>query len=185
MEILGRLKKFKGLSAVVTYTFVRSEFTDKKGEYIPSSWDNRHLLTLTATRNFAKNWDLGLKWRFIGGAPYTPWDLERSALKSAWDVQGSGYLDYSRFNKERFSAFHQLDLRVDKSWYYNNWSLMLYFDIQNAYNFKADQQEYLVRQEDGNGNPLTDPANPGKYLLKTIESRGGTVLPTIGIMIEF
>jgi outer membrane receptor for ferrienterochelin and colicin len=185
MEILGRLKKFKGLSAVVTYTFVRSEFTDKKGEFIPSSWDNRHLLTLTATRNFAKNWDLGLKWRFIGGAPYTPWDLERSALKSAWDVQGSGYLDYSRFNKERFSAFHQLDLRVDKSWYYNNWSLMLYFDIQNAYNFKADQQEYLVRQEDGNGNPLTDPENPGKYLLKTIESRGGTVLPTIGIMIEF
>ncbi len=185
MEILGRLKKFKGLSGVITYTFVRSEFTDKKGEYIPSSWDNRHLLTLTATRNFKKNWDLGLKWRYIGGAPYTPWDLERSAIKAAWDVQGIGYPDYSKFNKLRFKAFHQLDLRVDKSWYYNQWSLMLYFDIQNAYNFKADQQYYLVRQEDAGGNPLIDPANPNKYLLKTIESSGGTVLPTIGIMIEF
>jgi outer membrane receptor for ferrienterochelin and colicin len=185
MEILGRLKKYKGLSAVVTYTFVRSEFTDKKGEYIPSSWDNRHLLTITATRNFKKNWDLGLRWRYIGGAPYTPWDLNRSALKAAWDAKGMGYLDYSRFNKERLSAFHQLDLRVDKSWYYNNWSLMLYFDIQNAYNFKAEQQDYLIRQEDANAKPLTDPTNSNKYLLKTLASSGGTVLPTIGIMIEF
>ncbi len=185
LELMGRLKKYKGLSAIVTYTFVRSEFTDKKGVFIPSSWDNRHLITITATQNLKKNWDMGLRWRYIGGAPYTPWDLDRSALKTAWDVQGNGYLDYSKFNKERLSAFHQLDLRVDKSWYYNKWSLMLYFDIQNAYNFKSDQQDYLIRQEDSTGKPLTDPYNPNKYLLKTIAGSGGTVLPTIGIMIEF
>ena len=185
MEILGRIKKYKGLNAVITYTFVRSEFTDKKGEYLPSSWDNRHLITITATQNMSKNWDLGLKWRFIGGAPYTPWDLTRSAIKTAWDAQGNGYLDYSKFNKARLKPFHQLDLRVDKSWYYNNWSLMLYFDVQNAYNFKADQQDYLVRVEDATGAPMTDPSDSGKYLLKTIISSGGTVLPAIGIMVEF
>ena len=185
MEILGRLKEFKGINATITYTFVRSEFTDKKGKYIPSSWDNRHLLTITATRSLKKNWDLGLKWRYLGGAPYTPWDLERSAIKTAWDAQGIGYLDYSKFNKERLGAFHQLDIRVDKSWYYNKWSLMLYFDVQNAYNFKSDQQDYLVRAEDGNGTPLTDPNDPNKYLLKTLKNASGTVLPTLGIMIEF
>ena len=184
-EILGRIKKYKSLNAVVTYTFVRSEFTDQKGEFIPSSWDNRHLLTITGTRNFKKNWDLGLRWRYIGGAPYTPWDLNRSAIKTAWDAQGIGYLDYSKFNKARLNAFHQLDLRVDKSWYYNKWSLMLYFDVQNAYNFKADQQNYLVRVEDAGGNPVTDPNDSGRYLLKTIKATGGTVLPTIGIMVEF
>ena len=184
-EILGRVKKYKSLNAVVTYTFVRSEFTDQKGEFIPSSWDNRHLFTITGTRNLKKNWDVGLRWRYIGGAPYTPWDLNRSAIKSAWDAQGIGYLDYSKFNKLRLNAFHQLDLRVDKSYYYKKWSLMLYFDIQNAYNFKADQQDYLVRVEDGVGNPVTDPNDSGKYLLKTIKATGGTVLPTIGIMVEF
>jgi hypothetical protein len=143
------------------------------------------LLTITATRSFKKNWDLGLKWRYLGGAPYTPWDLKRSAIKTAWDAQGIGYLDYSRFNRERLNAFHQLDLRVDKSWYYNKWSLMLYFDVQNAYNFKSDQQDYLVRAEDGNGKPLTDPNDPNKYLLKTLKNTSGTVLPTLGIMIEF
>ena len=184
-ELLGRIKKYKGLSGVITYTYVRSEFTDKKGEYIPSSWDNRHLLTITATRNLKKNWDMGFRWRYIGGAPYTPWDLGRSAIKTAWDAQGIGYLDYSKFNKARLNAFHQLDLRVDKSWYYNKWSLMLYFDVQNAYNFKADQQDYLVRVEDAGGNPVTDPNDSSRYLLKTIKSTGGTVLPTIGIMVEF
>ncbi len=184
-EVLGRLKKYKKLSAVATYTFVRSEFTDIHGVYLPSSWDNRHLLTITATRNLSKNWDFGMKWRYIGGAPYTPWDLNRSAIKTAWDAQGIGYLDYSKFNKARLNAFHQLDIRVDKSWYYNKWSLMLYFDIQNAYNFKSDRQDYLVRVEDAGGNPVTDPNNSGKYLLKTIKSSGGTVLPTIGIMVEF
>ena len=184
-EVLGRLKKYKKLSAVATYTFVRSEFTDIHGVYLPSSWDNRHLLTITATRNLSKNWDFGMKWRYIGGAPYTPWDLNRSAIKAAWDAQGIGYLDYSKFNKSRLNAFHQLDIRVDKSWYYNKWSLMLYFDIQNAYNFKSDRQDYLVRVEDAGGNPVTDPNNSGKYLLKTIKSSGGTVLPTIGIMVEF
>lgn len=185
IEILGRIKAFKGINAVITYTFVRSEFTDKTGNYIPSSWDNRHLLTITGTRNFRKNWDLGFKWRYIGGAPYTPWNLERSAIKTAWDAQGIGYPDYSKFNQQRLKAFHQLDIRVDKSWYYNKWSLMLYFDVQNAYNFKSDQQDYLVRAEDGNGNPLTDPNDPNKYLLKTLKNNSGTVLPTLGIMIEF
>ena len=185
VEILGRLKEYKGINAVITYTFVRSEFTDKKGEYIPSSWDNRHLLTITATRSFKKNWELGLKWRYLGGTPYTPWDIERSAIKTAWDAQGTGYLDYSKFNKERLTAFHQLDLRVDKSYYYNKWSLMLYFDVQNAYNFKADQPDYLVRVEDINGKPLTDPNDPNKYLLKMLKNSSGTVLPTLGIMIEF
>lgn len=184
-EILGRIKEFKGINAVITYTFVRSEFTNKNGVYIPSSWDNRHLLTVTGTRSFKKNWELGFKWRYIGGAPYTPWDIQRSAVKTAWDAQGIGYIDYSKFNELRLKSFHQLDLRVDKSWYYNKWSLMLYFDVQNAYNFKADRQDYLVRAEDGTGKPITDPNDPNKYLLKTLKSDSGTVLPTIGIMIEF
>jgi len=185
MEILGRIKKYKGLSAVITYTWVRSEFTTKNGDYIPSSWDNRNLLTITATQTFKKNWDLGFRWRYIGGAPFTPWDLTKSAIKTAWDAQGIGYLDYSKFNTQRLTAFHQLDLRVDKAWYYNKWSLMLYFDVQNVYNFQAEQPDYLERVEDANGNPVTDPSDPNKYLLKTIKNTVGTVLPTLGIMVEF
>ena len=62
---------------------------------------------------------------------------------------------------------------------------MLYFDVQNAYNFKSDQPDYLVKATDDNGAALTDPNDPNKYLLKTLKNESGTVLPTLGIMIEF
>ncbi len=184
-ELLSRFRDLLGFRGVLTYTYVRSEFTDIHGDYVPSAWDNRHLLTLTSTRSFKKSWDFGFKWRFIGGAPYTPWDIGKSSIKAAWDAQGRGYLDYRQFNKFRLEAFQQLDIRVDKAWYYKKWSLMLYLDIQNVCNFKADVPPYLVQQTDASGIPLTDPNDSSRYLLKTITNASGTVLPTIGIMIEF
>jgi len=185
IELLGRLKEFEKTNMVFSYTFVRSEFRDLNSRWIPSSWDNRHLFNVTATKKFNKNWDMGFKWRYVGGAPYTPYDLEKSAVKSAWDLQGQGYLDYSRFNTERLKAFHQLDIRVDKQFFFRGWSLMLYADVQNVYNHKADQPALLIRESDANGNPVTDPGNPDKYLLKYLEGEAGTVLPTIGVIVEF
>ena len=185
IELLGRLKEFKNLNLVFSYTFVRSEFKSVHSGIIPSSWDNKHLFNFTANKKFKRNWDIGMKWRFVGGAPYTPYDLDKSSFKEAWDLQGQGYQDYSRFNTLRLKAFHQLDLRVDKQYFFNAWSLMLYADVQNIYNHKADQPDLLIRESDGNGLPVTDPSDPSKYSLKFIENEAGTVLPTIGIIIEF
>jgi outer membrane receptor for ferrienterochelin and colicin len=185
LELLARLKEFKKTNLVFSYTFVRSEFKGLDSRMIPSSWDNKHLINMTATRKFKRNWDVGMKWRFVGGAPYTPYDLEKSSYKAAWDLQGQGYLDYSEFNTRRLKAFHQLDLRVDKQYFYTGWSLMLYADVQNLYNHKADQPALLIRESDSNKLPVTDPLNPLKYSLKYLDNESGTVLPTIGIIVEF
>ncbi len=185
VEFLARLKEFKRINLVFSYTFVRSEFLGINSVMIPSSWDNKHLINLTATKKFDRNWDLGLKWRLVGGAPYSPYDLEKSANKAAWDVQGQGYLDYSKFNTLRLKAFHQLDIRIDKEYFYTGWSLMFYLDVQNVYDQKADQPAILIRESDSNGIPLTDPLNPMKYKLKYLNNTTGTVLPTVGIIVEF
>jgi hypothetical protein len=185
LELLARLKEFRKINMVFSYTFVRSEFSGLNSRVIPSSWDNKHLLNITATRKLGRNWDLGMKFRFVGGAPYTPYDLEKSSYKAAWDLQGQGYLDYSEFNSKRLNAFHQLDLRIDKQYFFTGWSLMLYADVQNVYNHKADQPPLLIRESDDNKLPVTDPSNSLKYSLKYLDSESGTVLPTIGIIIEF
>jgi hypothetical protein len=185
IELLGRLKEFKRINLVFSYTYVRSEFMGLDSKMIPSAWDNKHLFNLTATRRFNRNWDVGMKWRFVGGAPYTPYDYEKSSYKEAWDLQGRGYLDYSKFNTERLNAFHQLDLRIDKQYFYSGWSLMIYVDVQNVYNHKADQPPILLRESDANGLPVTDPTDPLKYSLKYLNDEAGTVLPTIGVIIEF
>jgi outer membrane receptor for ferrienterochelin and colicin len=187
-ELLARERSFKGFNIIATYTFVRSQFQDKKGKYIPSAWDNKHILVATVNRSLKKNWDLGLKWRYVGGTPYTPYDTVLSALKVAWDVRGRGYPDYNQYNSNRLKPFHQLDIRIDKSYYYKNFSMRFYIDIENAYNYAADQQPDLLKVLDSNGQPvIVNPtASPAlqRYQLKTLKTYAGTVLPTIGIIVE-
>lgn len=191
LEIFGRLLDLKKFNVILSYTLVWSEFKNtvlksNEEKYIPTSWDNRHIFNLTATRNFKKNWDVGFKWRFVGAAPYTPFDYSKSEIKDAWDVTGTPYPDYSKFNSLRLKPYHQLDIRIDKQYFFKKWSLMAYIDVQNLYNFKAFEPDKLVRNSIINpGSDDLDEAN-GRYNLSYIPSDGsGTILPTIGIIIEF
>jgi hypothetical protein len=182
VEVLGRLKEVRGTNLVFSYTFVRSEFKGPGQEYIPTAWDNRHLFSLTATTKLKRNWDAGVKWRFVGGAPYTPYNESFSSLRSVWDLTGQGVKDFDNYNMERLKPFHQLDIRVDKQFYFSRWSLMLYADVQNVYNHQADQPAILIRES---RDPVIDSADPSRYMLKYISGTVGTVLPTIGIIVEF
>ncbi|MDD4596508.1 MAG: TonB-dependent receptor [Lentimicrobiaceae bacterium] len=173
------------INVILSYTYVRSEFTGANNDLIPSAWDNRHLFNAIVSKDFKRNWYLGLKWRFVGGSPYTPWDLDRSSLISAWNSRRQGFLDYSRFNTLRQKNFQQLDLRVDKQYFFGKWSLNLYMDIQNLYNFTQDGPPNLITQTDDFGNNLIDPLDSNRYLMKNIVNESGTVLPTIGIIVEF
>jgi outer membrane receptor for ferrienterochelin and colicin len=183
-ELYYREKLNRIFDVTLSYTWVRSSFEDKHGVFIPSAWDNRNIVNLTVLASMQRNWDIGIKWRFVGGAPYTPYDISRSTLIEAWDATGQGYLDYNKYNTERLKVFHQLDLRVDKMYYFKKWSLNVYLDVQNLYNFKAQQPDVLVQERDANGNPKIQPTDPTRYILKYLPSESGTVLPTIGIIVE-
>ncbi|GAB4134761.1 MAG: TonB-dependent receptor [Bacteroidia bacterium] len=185
LEFLIQQKLYKGFYGILAYTMVRSEFKTKNDTYAPSAWDNGHIVSLTAGKKFKKGWELGFRWRFQGGTPYTPYNVALSSLKSVWDVAGRGIPDYSLLNTLRFQPIHQLDMRVDKKWYVKKFSLNLYFDVQNVYNSQLELQPYLTVVKDANGNPVTDPNNPNAYQIKYIENTSGTVLPTIGIIFEF
>jgi outer membrane receptor for ferrienterochelin and colicin len=185
VEFLARINNQKNLNGNISYTLVRSEFKDvKTGEFIPSSWDSRHLLTIFGTYKLKGNWIVGGKFRFVGGLPFTPYDLEKSSLVTAWDAQGGPYLDYSKFNSERFASFNQLDVRIDKVFYLKKFTAKIYIDIQNAYNFQAEQNDIVVRDKDSNGNYLTLD-NGTRYSLRSLKNTTGTVLPTLGITLEF
>jgi hypothetical protein len=172
-------------SVVISYTFVRSEFKDKEGMYAASSWDSKNIIISTISQKFKAGWQAGIKWRYSGGLPYTPYDLEKSAIRSAWDVTKQPYVDYTQLNAYRYSPFHQLDIRIDKVFYFENASLKLYVDVQNLYNFKSEDQG-IITNLDEDGNPMIDPDDPSKYVLRTIDTGGsGTILPTIGLILDF
>jgi hypothetical protein len=184
VEVLAQDKSLMGFNVILSYTFVISKFTDKFNEFVPSAWDNRNIINLTVLRGFKKNWDIGAKWRYVGGAPYTPADIQSSSFVPAWDARGREVPDYNRFNELRLAAFHQLDIRVDKTYFFKKWSLNLYLDIQNVYNFQAENPPNYTNLDQSGNKVYSDPPANQYYQLRTIDSASGTVLPSIGIIVE-
>ncbi len=184
LEFLLQQKLYKGFYGLLSYTWVRSEFKDKNGVYTASAWDNKHLVSVTGGKKFGKNWELGIRWLYTGGSPYTPFDERRTVYRENWDVRPYGVPDYDRLNTQRISAFHQLDIRVDKKYFFKNWSLDVYLDILNAYNHVTTFQDNIDVERDGNGAPLIDPDAPDYYIPKYIQNTYGQLLPTIGIIVE-
>ncbi len=186
LEFLAQQRLFKDFYGIAALTLVRSEFTNSNTTgFIPSSWDNKFIVSLTAGKRFDKNWEIGTRWRFLGGTPYTPFNLEESSLISNWELRNSGILDFNQINAIRLDPFHQLDLRIDKKYFFKRWNLNWYLDIQNLYNFQAEQAPLLIPVRASDGSILVDPNDPSRYQLKLLSNTAGTILPTVGIIIEF
>lgn len=185
IEFYAQQKLTRSIYGILSYTYYRSQFRDKEGKLISSAWDNRHLLSITAGKKFPRNWEAGLKFRLLGGAPYTPYDVFLSSRKVVWDVTQQGIFDWGKLNSQRNPASHGLDLRVDKKWFFKKWTLNTYLDIQNVYNFQAKSQAYLDVRRDSAGNPLVSTTNPDEYQTYEIENTSGNVLPSVGVMVEF
>ena len=75
---------------------------------------------------------------------------------------------YGEVNTARRPSFHQLDLRVDKRWVYQDWMFSAYLDIQNVYNSR---------------NP-TDQFYNYNFRQKRL-SQGMPLVPIIGMRAEF
>ncbi|HOV12400.1 MAG TPA: TonB-dependent receptor, partial [Bacteroidales bacterium] len=185
IEVMAQQKLYKGFYGIVTYTFVKSEFKDKNNKYVSSSWDNEHIVNITVGKSFKHYWDVGLKWRFSKGSPYTPYDYESTRTIANWNVRYMGIFDYEQLNAIRAKPFHSLDVRVDKKFFWKFLTLNIYVDIQNIYNFKSDQAPIIDLVRDENGDPLIDPVDPTKYQAKYIDNPAGNILPTLGLIIEF
>ncbi|MDG1934572.1 MAG: TonB-dependent receptor [Flavobacteriales bacterium] len=185
VELLAQQKMSSSIYGILSVTYYRSRFEDKKGNLVASTWDNRFILNMTAGKKFKRNIELGLKYRYSGGAPYTPIDLINSSNKAIWDINQRGVLDYNLLNTKRLNGQHGLDIRVDKKWFFKSWSLNAYIDIENILNAKRQlPSEYGI---DPNLGPLV--AGTGEtsdsYPLYEIVNNSGTVLPSIGLLIEF
>ena len=182
LEVMLRWFGMGRFTALASYTWYRSQFEDPAtGIYIPSAWDYRHLFTLSGTYKLPKNWDIGLKFRLMGGAPYTPYDEYTSSLVPAWDATARPYYDYDRYNTGRLKTFYEADIRVDKSFYFKGVMLGFYVDLQNVLNFKYDNPPVLI----STGEKYVDNDGTERYRMKYIAQQSGVILPTLGITVEF
>jgi len=130
LETLFRFKPTSRLFGWLSYTLSRSTRVDGPGEASHLFvYDQTHNLTLLASYDLGRGWQLGGRFRYTSGNPYTP------CVGGILQAGAGSYVcrtgdDFS----ERMPAFHQLDVRVDKTWSFQSWKLTTYLDVQNAYN---------------------------------------------------
>jgi TonB family protein len=129
-ELLLRYKPLGRLFGWVAYTLSRSERQDAAGDaaYL-FDYDQTHILTALGSYKLGRGWQVGARFRYISGTPYTP------VIGGVMDYDAGAYspINSDARNSGRTGAFHQLDMRVDKTWTFSAWKLSAYLDIQNTY----------------------------------------------------
>lgn len=114
-----------GLYGFLNYSFSNSNFTALAGNEKPGSFDPVHSFTLIGGYQIKDDWLIGLKFKYSGGKPYTPIDVEKS--KSL----GRGFFKTNEFNSERYPYYMRIDVRVDKKFNFRKISIITYVELQN------------------------------------------------------
>ena len=129
-EILLRHRPSSRFFGWVAYTLSRSERRDAPGlPWRVFQFDQTHILTVIGSYRLGRGWEVGLRFRFVTGSPITP---------VAGSVLNGDSGTYQSIPGAALSArnppFHQLDLRVDKTWTFRRGNLDLYLEVLNVYN---------------------------------------------------
>ena len=189
LELFFQQKLTKRFFTTLSYTLFYSQYSGADGKMIASAWDNRHLVSFLGGYKLKRNWEIGLKFRLQGGAPFTPFDLTASQLN--YLSLGTGLLDYTRLNSQRLAAFHASDIRIDKKWNFRQFTFNLFLDVTNWYVAKSPAfPQYTFQRNQTNTAFLTRDGQPlqlnGSNAIPFILSNDeGTPIPTIGFIVEF
>ncbi|HVZ31881.1 MAG TPA: TonB family protein [Polyangiaceae bacterium] len=162
-ELLLRYEPTGRFFGWVAYTLSRSERKAQAGEpFQLYSADQTHVLTALGSYQLGRGWQLGARFRYVTGSPYTP------VLGGVMDYDAGAYapLDSPAQSSARLPSFQQLDLRVDKTWQFASWKFSAYLDVQNVYNRK-NTEDISYNYDYSQSKPL-----PGLPLLPVLGLRG-------------
>jgi TonB family protein len=133
LEVLARHEVTKNFFGWIAYTLSRSEERRAGGnpDYSLNSFDQTHILTAIASYRLPYGFEVGARFRYVTGRPTTPLDYQGDFQR----LDANRYTNnFGMFRSARVTDFHQLDVRVDKYFVFEKWTLNLYLDVQNVYN---------------------------------------------------
>ncbi len=129
VELGATYRSNDGLTAQLSYTLSSSERRDRDEEWRRFDQDQPHILNVAGTYELGAGWEVGTRFRYVSGNPNTPIN------GAAYDANSDVYLPlYGALNSSRDPAFHQLDIRGQKTFRIGQGSLSIYLDVQNVYN---------------------------------------------------
>ena len=189
-EILAQKRTINNFYGIVAYTFGYSKFSNVNNKLLVSSWDSRHIVSLSAGKYFGKNWNVGARFRMQSGLPETPYDLQRSALVNIWNINNGPVQNYAYLNSLRGNLVHQLDVRAEKKWVFKKWQITAYVDVVNIYgsNNPSNLPVVNLQRDDYNNGVIANPNDPQNlqyYNLELDKKDKNTPLPYFGLIFDF
>ena len=176
IEALYQQKLTKNFYGVFAYTYFHSQFTTATGDYLPSVWDSRHLISFSGGYKLKRNWEISARWRFSGKTPYVP--VDQIASLSAYPEI---VLDYNQLGNVKLDPFNLADIRFDKKWNFKRYAFNFYFEIQNflAQAVPRPEEYGLNRSETG---ALILPQSLVKV---NTDENNNIPIPTFGFVVDF
>tara|TARA_S200000501_G_scaffold70231_1_gene62250 strand:- start:8796 stop:11153 length:2358 start_codon:yes stop_codon:yes gene_type:complete len=176
IEALYQQKLTKNFYGVFAYTYFYSKFTEATGDYLPSVWDSRHLISFSGGYKLKRNWEISARWRFSGKTPYVPVNQNATLLAYPEVV-----LDYDQLGNVKLDPFNLADIRFDKKWNFKRYSFNFYFEIQN---FLA--QAVPIPDEYGLNRSETGALILPQSLVKVNTDENTNIpIPTFGFVVDF
>lgn len=129
----------------LSYTFSRArQRNHPTQDFAPTGFDQPHVLNAVASYKPGRGFELGARFQLASGRPDTP------VIGATYDADTGNY-DPVRgpFRSTRVPTYRSIDIRVEKVWLYNTWSLGLYLDVINVANFEnveAIEYDYRYRE---------------------------------------
>ncbi|MHB8878770.1 MAG: TonB family protein [Myxococcaceae bacterium] len=148
LEVMLRHEVTRDFFGWISYTLNRAE-SSRVGQssYYLNQYDQTHILTLVGSYRLPLGFEVGARFRYVSGNPSTPLEHRYDLYNADTDSFGTSRGPYF---SSRLQPFQQLDLRVDRTWLFNSWTLGAYVDVQNVYNaqnVEATFTDYRRRQE--------------------------------------
>lgn len=124
-------KKLKSkVYGMISGSFYRARYKDYNGQWRDRLFDSRYNVAVQGGYKPNKKWEFSIRWIIAGGIPYTPYDIAAS------EAVNRGILDLDRIQAERLAAYHSLNLRVDRRFYFRKSNLIVFLSLWNVYNRK-------------------------------------------------
>ena len=119
-----------------SYAYGLSKRRDRPGEpYRYYSFDQTHVATFAATYSPTPMWEIGAKWQYRTGNPYTP--VLGANLRADPRNGEPIYIPiYGATNSARFPPYHRLDVKLSKAFRFESWEMRLFLELLNIYNRK-------------------------------------------------
>ncbi len=128
VEVLLQKKLATNFYGVISASYFRARYRDLNGSWHPRVFDNRMLFNIEGGYRPNNRWEISGRWVFAGGRPYTPFNIPASTAANR------AIFDSTKINGARYPAYHSLNIRVDRRFWFHSTNIVLYISLWNAYN---------------------------------------------------